>query len=472
MGVLMQDREDRALHDGMAYADRWLEFRQEFRDIPGLVVAVRYRGNLVFSRAYGYARLEDHVTMTTGHIFRIASHSKTFTATAIMQLVEQGRLRLDDRASATLPWLTSDVTLRQLLNHTSGMIRDGRDADFWQVDRQFPDRDELRAMAKDGAIFEPNRKFKYSNIGFGVLGLVIEAVTGVDYNTYVTECIVRRLGLPDTGPEADPSLSDRLVTGYSRARLGVPRLPFPPEIDTRALSPATGFYSTAPDLSIYASAHCLGDTRLLSDASKREMQHAYWSIDQADDGYGLGFSVRKLGQREMIGHGGGFPGQSTRTLFDANDGLVVVVFSNTNASDGLAGPLAETVVKILDFALSRGREAGPEPELDQDLERFTGRFANPWGVTDVVQFGHALKGLAPEVDDPLERATDLEVIDGDTLRIATSSGYGSPGETVRYERGPDGRITRVRIGGGSSYPVDEYQRRYASARVAPAAAPE
>jgi len=139
-------------------------------------------------------------------------------------------------------------------------------------------------MTAEGLIFEPNQTFKYSNIGYGLLGLVIEAATGTTYNSYVREHIVQPLGLLDTGPEVDDSIVDRLATGYSRARLGVPRQASPPAIDTRALSSATGFYATAEDLSAYAAAHCMGDTRLLSDASKREMQHAYWSIDQADEG--------------------------------------------------------------------------------------------------------------------------------------------------------------------------------------------
>jgi CubicO group peptidase (beta-lactamase class C family) len=454
------DRQAAALRDGVGYADQWLAYRREFRDIPGLVIAVRHRGELLLSKAYGRANIEADAPMTPRHIFRIASHSKTFTATAIMQLVEQGRLRLDDRASASLGWLRLEVTIRQLLNHTAGIIRDGRDADFWQIDRAFPDADELRAMANDGAILEPNQRFKYSNIGYGLLGLVVEAVSGASYNTYVMEHIVQRLGLRDTGPEfyPDPALGERLVTGYSRARLGVPRMPFPGVIDTRALSPATGFYSTAEDLSAYAAAHCLGDERLLSDASKREMQHPSWTVEQADEGYGLGFSVRKLGERQMVGHGGGFPGQSTRTLFDPEDKLVVVVFSNTSASDGLAAPLAESVVRIIDYALASARASDAEPSVP--LERFTGRFAERQTAVDIVAFGGALKAVAPETDNPVDRVADLEVIDNDTLRIAHAGGYGSPGETVRYERDADGRVTRVRFGGGSLYPVEAFRQRY------------
>jgi CubicO group peptidase (beta-lactamase class C family) len=461
MDARMNDLEDRALRDAVAYADQWLEYRREFRDIPGLVVAVRHGKDLLLSKAYGWASLEDDVAMMPQHIFRIASHSKTFTATAIMQLVEQGRLRLDDRASTYLTWLPSEVTIRQLLSHTGGLIRDGRDADFWHVEREFPDRNELRAVAADGMVFETNRSFKYSNIGFGLLGLVIEAVTGTDYNKHVTRHVVERLGLVDTGPEVDPGRADRMVSGYTRARLGVARQAVSPTIDTHALSPATGFFSTAEDLCEYASAHCTGDDRLLSDASKREMQHPWWQIDQADEGYGLGFSVRSIGRRQMIGHGGGFPGQSTRTLIDPAYGLVVVVFSNTSASDGLAAPLAESIVKLIDFALACSHVSIP----DLPLDRFTGRFASSWGVTDIVAFGGALRAIGPEADDPVQRVSELQVIDADTLRIAASGGYASPGETVRYERDGDERITRVVLGGTTNYPVDLFRQRYGSTLV-------
>lgn len=446
------------LRDGVAYADRWLAYRREFRDIPGLSVAVLHDRELLLSAAYGFAELDRQIPMTPRHIFRIASHSKTFTATAIMQLVEQGRLRLDDRASDHLSWLPVDASIRHLLNHTSGIIRDGSDADFWQLQAEFPDADQLRAIASNGAILDPNQSFKYSNIGYGLLGLIVEAASGSPYNQYVRERIVQPLGLQDTGPEVEPHISDRLVTGHTRTRLGVARRGLPGAIDTRALSPATGFYSTAEDLCRYASAHWFGDTRLLSDASKREMQQPYWTIEQGDEDYGLGFSVRRIGKRRLVGHGGGFPGQSTRTLIDPVDRLVVVVMSNTNASDGLAAPLAETVVKIIDFALEQTETAVGASEVP--VGRFTGRFANLSGIVDIVAFGGKLFALAPEADDPVAHVTELDVIDDAALRVHSGPGYGAPGEPVRYERDVAGRSTRMVLGGVTYYPEDVFRERH------------
>ena len=105
-------------------------------------------------------------------------------------------------------------------------------------------------------------------------------------------------------------------------------------MQTNALAAATGFYSTAKDLSRYAAAHFLGDATLLADASKREMQQPYWHSTQTDTHYGLGFTIVDIGERRLVGHSGGFPGFVTRTMFDPKDRLVIVVL--TNASRGAA----------------------------------------------------------------------------------------------------------------------------------------
>jgi CubicO group peptidase (beta-lactamase class C family) len=445
-----------ALLDAVAYVERWLAFRQQYRDMPGVVVGVRHREDVVLLKAFGLAQLSPPVPMTTRHMFRIASHSKTFTATAVMQLVERERLRLDDRAATYIRWLDSEVTIRQLLSHAGGVIRDGVDADFWRVERPFPDESELRGLAAETAILPTNAQFKYSNIGFALLGLVVEHVAGMPYNQYVREHIVDRLGLVDTGPELDPTLGERLVTGYTGNVLGVPRRAVPP-IDTRALSPATGFYSSAEDLLRYGAAHWFGNDVLLSDASKREMQHPAWSIEHSEDRYGLGLGVERIGKRQLVGHGGGFPGQSTRTLIDPVDQLVVVVLGNTSATDGLAAPLATQVVRTIDFAQARAREAG----APSDLERFTGRFANVGGVIDVVRFGTSLFALSPEMENPLATPTELEVSGEDRLRIGKTGGYGAAAESVRYERDAHGAIERVVAGGVTHYPEERFRQRYA-----------
>ena len=447
------------LRDGAAYADRWVAYRQEWAEVPGIVAAIWHDGTFLLSKGYGFAELERQIAMTPGHIFRIASHSKTFTATAIMQLLEGGALRLDDPLATYIPWLAgrgelAKVTIRQALNHSTGIVRDGVDADHWQLAHPFPDAGTLRRMVEDGgAVLAANERFKYSNIAYGLLGLVVEAASGLPYNEYVGQQIVGRLGLADTGPEIDDAARGRLATGYTARRLGLPRRPIP-EIDTQALSAATGFYSTAESLCRYVAAQCLGDDRLLSDASKREMQQAYWKVGQGDQGYGLGFSVEDVGGRRMIGHGGGFPGYITSMLFDPKDRLAVVVLTNT--AGGPAGLLSRTIVRILDFALKQPPASQPN---DHDRDTYTGRFVTMSGVTDVAAFGGTLMALDPEEDDPFADGARLEIEDQDTLRIAETNGYGAPGERLRYTRYASGAVAKVVIGGSSAFPPDIYRMR-------------
>ena len=458
----MTELTDRARRDAVSYADRWIGYQWSMRDLPGVVVGVTHRGETLLSRAYGFADRERRIAMTPDHVFRIASHSKTFTATAVMQLVERGALRLDDPIGRYVGWLTGSetaaITLRQLLHHAAGLTRDGSDADYWQLDRPFPDVDELRRLVEDGGqVLPANDTFKYSNIGYSLLGLAIEAAGGMPYAAFVTEHIVRQLGLTDTGPDTDESMRSRLVTGYSRPFLDFPSVPLV-DVGTGSMAPATGFYATAADLCRYASAHVLGDNRVLSDASKREMQVPSWEIDFAEERYGLGLAVLDLGTRRLVGHGGSFPGHATRTWLDPHDGLVVVVL--INQSNGPARTLATGIVKIIDTALNRA-----DVPVDESHERFAGRFVSSWGVTDVVRLGSALVLLDPEADDPVNEVTELDVVDADTARITKTGGYASKGQTLRYVRDDAGMVRVVNIAGIRSYPEEIYRERLKTPRL-------
>ena len=140
----------RSLARGIEYLSSWLAYRRPYTNVTGYAVAISWRGELVLNEAYGHADLRGPVALTPAHIFRVASHSKTFTATALMQLAERGRLRLDDPVADFLLWLNEnrdrrirEITLRQLLSHGAGVTRDGRDCDFWQLRRPFPNGAQL-----------------------------------------------------------------------------------------------------------------------------------------------------------------------------------------------------------------------------------------------------------------------------------------------------------------------------------------
>jgi CubicO group peptidase (beta-lactamase class C family) len=443
-------------------ADEWIALQREIHRIPGVQVALLHEDRVVLSSAHGQADVEHDVALTTDHRFRIASHSKTFTSTAVMQLVQAGRLRLDDRLADHLAFLqgapAGAVTIREVLGHGSGLVRDGWDGDFWQLFRPFPDRADLERIATDAAdVLPANARFKYSNIGFGLLGRVVEAVAGVSYTTYVTDRIIEPLGLSRTTPDIDGVPGSELATGYASLAYADRRLPIDP-VRTGDLASATGFVSTASDVVRYAAAHFSGDERLLDDPTKRVMQRTEWTVEgAADTGYGLGIEVVEVGDRRMLGHGGGFPGHITFTMFDPLARFAISVL--TNCIDGPAQLLATGAVKLVDLAL-----AGPSPsDAGADLGRFCGRFANIWGVFDIVELGGRLHRLDPRLGDPTTSTCLLEVADERTLRIAEAPGFASPGERYEYEWAADGSVERVRGGSAlTSYPYDRFREMAAS----------
>jgi CubicO group peptidase (beta-lactamase class C family) len=449
-----------AVQDAARYAEQWLEVQHRLHDLPGLQVAIAVGDDVVLSRAYGVADVTTGETLTTDHLFRVASHSKSFTATVVMQLVESGALRLDDRTDAWLDHLSGTplgaATVRDLLGHGAGVSRDSDDGDFWQLAGPFPDGDTLRQITAHGADVLPvAEQFKYSNLGYGLLGLVVEAASGKPYAEMLAAAVAGPLGLRRTGAEWDEAAGTFATghTGRGTARPGELRRPIAP-VHTGALAPATGVCSTAEDMVRFAAGHYLGDTRLLSDASKRRMQRAEWAGVRPDEDYGLGLIVTTIDGRRTVGHSGGFPGYITRTLWDPTDRFAVSVL--TNAIDGPASSLASAVVRLIDLAAKVPLAPGTG-DVAADLDRFTGRFANLWGLMDVVRLGGRLYAVDPTGADPTASPVHLTPEDGSTLRIGGGTGYGSPGETFRYTWAADGSVRSLRAGSSQTmYPAEPY----------------
>ena len=454
---------DRAGDEGPGYdehalaaVDRWLAYRLWHTRTPGAQVAIGVRGTSVFARAYGYADLESRTPMRTDHLFRIASHSKTFTATLLLQLVDEGRIGIDDPVGTFLPELegpVADVRLRELLEHTGGVLRDSRDADFWQHRRPFPARDELLRVAVEGGLkTAPGERFAYSNIGYALLGLVVEAVTGTAFAAAAHERVIAPLGLADTSADLLPDRSEDYATGYSGLAAAPRRHPMD-DPGTGALAGAAGFTSTASDLVTYFGAHALGDERLLSDRTKRLQQRRLNHTDAAGaeaEGYGWGMVTESVDGTTYVGHGGGYPGHITKTLLDPATGLVVSVL--TNAADGPATPLALGVVRLL----ARSRQADDGPAPSQAALRRTGRYASDWDVLDVAALGGRLRALVLDGWDPLTGADELTEEAPDRFRITAGRGYGSVGEPVTFTESDDGP-TVLRYAGLTMRPLPDLE---------------
>ena len=181
--------------------DAWLNEQMAYRDLPGVAVGVVHDQQLVWSRGYGFSDRERRLPVTSRTLFRMASHTKLFTTTAILQLRDAGKLRLDDPVSRYLPWFrvkpASDsdppISIEELLTHTSGLPREAA-APYWTT-FQFPSADEIRrTVPLQSAAYSPQVRWKYSNLAFTLAGMIVEEVSGERYADYVMRHVLRPPG--------------------------------------------------------------------------------------------------------------------------------------------------------------------------------------------------------------------------------------------------------------------------------------
>ena len=235
----------------------WMEGQIAYRGLPGIAVGVVSDQELVWATGFGFANLEAKTPMTPATKFRMASHSKLFTAIAIMQLREQGKLRLDDPVEKYLPWFKAkpagdddgQITVEQLLSHSSGMQREA--GDHW-TSYEFPTADELRShYSSRQAAFAPSVRWKYSNLAYSVAGMVVEQVSGMKWADYVATNIFQPLGM--TASSVDKNVPG-LTVPYGRRMPDGTRtvLPF---IDARGMGAATGITSNVEDMAKFVSAN-------------------------------------------------------------------------------------------------------------------------------------------------------------------------------------------------------------------------
>jgi CubicO group peptidase (beta-lactamase class C family) len=427
----------------------WLEGQIAYRGLPGIVVGVVSDQDLVWAQGFGYADTQAKRPMTPAVKFRMASHSKLFTATAIMQLREQGKLGLDDPVSKYLPWFQikpaeSDdppVTIEQLLTHSSGLPREA--GPHWTT-YEFPTAEEFRAlMPERQAAFPAEVRWKYSNLAYTLAGMIIETVSGEKWADYIQRHIYQPLGM--TSSSVDQNVAG-LAVGYGRRMPDGSRVVMP-FIDARGMAAATGITSTVEDMAKFVSAQFRkgprGGRQILSTGSLREMHRVRMLENNWTTGNGVGFAVNRIRDKLYVGHGGGYPGYTTQTLIQLDSKVGVIVLTNTNDSNPfdialqLMSTVGETVAKA----------TAVEPKViawDPSWARFAGLYRSRGGDSQVILLNERLVIItpnAPNLDNPIR----LEPIGNGQFRYLAPGGGGPVGEVVRFvEEG--GQVARMVTG--------------------------
>ena len=429
--------------------DAWMQGQMSHRALPGVAVGIVHDQQLVWAKGYGLADVSQSTPMTPATRFRMASHSKLFTATAIMQLREAGKVRLDDPVSKHLPWFSiapaepgdPPITIEELLTHASGLPREA--GSHW-VDYNFPDAEGVkRYLASHRAPYSPEVRWKYSNLALTIAGMIVESVSGERFAEYVQRHILTPLGMIDSSiDKRDPALA----TGYGLRRTDGTRITLP-FIDSRAMAPATGVTSNIEDMARFVSLQfrtgATGGAQILNTGSLREMHRVRRLENDWTRGNAIGFSVSRIKDKTWVGHGGSYPGYKTTTYIQLDSRVGVIVL--TNADDAGPGTIA---LRAMDTIAGAIEKAAPKRlsavAWDSAWSRFAGQYETPAGVVQVVEMNQRLVMIDPTLDT-LSAEQRLEPLGNGLFRLEAPGGGSAVGETVHFVEA-NGKVTRMYTG--------------------------
>ena len=343
--------------------DAFMKQQMTARHIPGAAVAVVSHGRTVLIKGYGLADVEHGVRVVDHTVFELGSVTKQFTATAIMILVQDRKLSLEDSVGGlldNLPDTWRGLTIRQLLTHTSGLPEYSRPEFHLDFRRDYSRQDLLGLVTNAPLDFAPGAQLSYSNTGYFLLGVVIEKASGKSYGDFLRERIFERLGMKDTRLNDRTSIIGNRAHGYSLVDYVVTNAPYVSPTTTFA---AGGLVSSAADMALWLQAQ--GSTTLLTHAH----WDAMWTKTRLNGGasadYGFGWYVRANGPRKRLEHSGGVQGFSAYTANFVDDSLSVMFLANSDVPVGRLGAgLSEIYLPSL-------RYSPPKPIADADTAMTT-----------------------------------------------------------------------------------------------------
>jgi CubicO group peptidase (beta-lactamase class C family) len=324
-----------AAEDVVASLKERMEAAVRDGEFSGAVIVTKDHEPLL-SAGYGFANRELEVPNTPQTKFRLGSITKQFTAMAVMILQENGKLSVEDPIGKHLentPAAWEPITIRQLLNHTSGIPSyTGFPQMMSRTVRQVATVDEVIATFRDKELeFRPGEKFTYSNSAYILLGKIIERASGQDYETFLREAVFQPLEMNDTGYDHNQTILPQRAAGYMKSPKGYENAPY---IDMTWPYSAGALYSTTLDLARWNTA--LDEGKLLTAESYRTM------LTPGKGDYGFGWFIRDRDGRKEFGHGGGIHGFSTSIVRYPDDKVCVVVLSNVipSRAERIASELA------------------------------------------------------------------------------------------------------------------------------------
>ena len=344
----------------------YIERIMEKQDIPGLAISLVAGEDIVWEKGFGVSNLESMTPVTPETYFRVGSVSKSVTALGIMKLHADGRLDIDDPLAGVLPQFSirypfgdySEITVRHVLSHRSGIPDSLVIGSFSGL----PDAAILNVISAKTARFAAGTRYEYTNLGYSLLGLVVEEITGMRFNDYMRSDVLPFLGMPSSSYFATPLIREGLSSSYGAAD--------DEEMDNFDVSGVAmgNLYSNLDEMTGFLL-FCLNDQEFLPGSLKESMFRDHYSRREE---YGLGFMLDRFGSVRKVGHPGGIQRFRSYLYFLPEEKVGAVLLCNTSriGQYGIIGKKPDYGERIVDRALKllakrevhRSEDAEPERE--------------------------------------------------------------------------------------------------------------
>ncbi len=422
-------------------------FVKEHR-LPGAAVGVVHDGELAWAGGVGFADRAARRPSDPKTLYRIASITKTFTATAIMQLRDEGKLTLDDPAIAYLPELQAaqsslgpieGLTIRRMLSHESGLQSEPPGTNWSDVAYEDDPGRTLARAAEIATRVPVHTQWKYSNLAYQLLGEVVSRVSGTPYPKYISSKILRPLGMTSTS--LDPlsaRLRTRRATGYEPRFLSDELELAPQEVNV--FGAEGGLWSCVEDLARWLACQTADEPGIIASDTLKEMHKArYLTDDEWTNAWCIGWYARRRDDVIWTMHSGGYYGFITNACFEAKEKIGAIALVN-----GI-GNATELALQLGTIARDAVREAAPAIEVPEALPTewrpFVGLYLGEhFGTVMRVEWlDGKLTVLDP--DTPTWKPTFAPTDDPDVFLI--EPGFRESGELARFERGADGRVVSL-----------------------------
>jgi CubicO group peptidase (beta-lactamase class C family) len=359
------------------FFDKYLTLLMKIAHKPSVSACVIINDSIAWSKGYGLYDIENNKQATTDTLYLMASISKTVTATALMQLYEQGYFELDDDVNNYLPFSLRNpnhpdipITFLMLLSHQSSLAGDNSDRlciSYLPGDPDIPSYPYPwleEYLTPSGYAYpsevwstsKPGQQYTYANIGYSIIGYLVELISGQNFNEYCKEHIFIPLDMTNT--------SFRLRDYEDMRNIAIPyfyhnrKYEPNPHYGMILVYPAASMRTSIEELSHFLIAHMNGGiykgVRILNESTVILMHTRHYPGNKKDSGYGLGWIIRdKLFQKKEIGHSGGWPGVHTQMNFRPEDKTGIIIFTNSYDSTQYLGPIEGFAFKLIKKALFR-----------------------------------------------------------------------------------------------------------------------